>query len=312
MAHGNDGGGSLRIPAAWSGCFTVKPSRGRIPYGPVYTESWNGFAAEGTITRSVRDCAAMLDATMGDTIGRRYTCPQPERSYLEETQHECRPLRIAVMEKTHDGQAFDPEHLEAVHQSARLLADLGHHIEYAAPSINIDALSVELYKTVAVDTLKVLNGIGAARGEPVRDDEIETLVKTFRDAGRDVTALEYANVNDLSMEAAHSFDSFMHQRYDLVMSPTMPVKPLKLGEIFNNDDSYDAFRADQNRCLNLTQVQNVTGQPAMSVPLHWSSDNLPIGIMFVAQYGDESTLFSLAAQLEKARPWWDKKPEGIL
>ena len=311
MAHGNDGGGSLRIPAAWSGAFTVKPSRGRIPYGPVYTESWLGFAAEGTITRSVRDCAAMLDATMGDPIGRRYSCVAPARSYLEETKHECRPLRIAVMEQTHAGQAFDPEHLDAVHKTAALLESLGHQVEYAAPKLNIEALSVELYKTVAVDTLKVINDLGDARGEPVRDDELETIVRSFRDAGRKVSALEYARINDLSMEAAYDFDHFMAGHYDLVLSPTMPMPPLKIGEIYRNEDSYEAFRVDQDRVLNLTMVQNVTGQPAMTVPLHWGSTGLPIGMMFVARYGDESTLFSLAAQLEKAQPWWDKKPAGL-
>jgi len=308
MAHGNDGGGSLRIPAAWSGAFTVKPSRGRLPGGPVQTEDWLGFATEGTITRSVRDCAAMMDATMGRETGSRYVAPQPERSYLAETERECRPLRIAVMHETHAGDEFHPHHRAAVHDTADLLSGLGHRVELAAPKIDIDALSIELYKTVAVSVCNVVDDIGKSMGREIADDELEVVVRTLRRRGRSVTGQEYARINDLSMEAAFRFDQFL-QDYDLLLSPTMAEPPLPIGEIYRHEDDYDAFRQHQDRYLNMTMVQNVTGQPAMSVPLCWSPDGLPIGMMFVARYGDESTLFALASQLEKARPWWDRRPE---
>lgn len=307
MAHGNDGGGSLRIPSAWSGAFTVKPSRGRLPDGPVYTEGWLGFATEGTITRSVRDCAAMMDATMGDELGSRYSCPQPLRPYLEETKDDCRPLRVAVMTATHEGEQFHPHHLEATTKTADLLSELGHHVEEAAPVIPLDNLSLQLYMTVAVDIANVLDSVAEMRGTPIADEELEAILAMFANRGRSVTAQQYAGINATSMEVAHAFADFQ-QSYDVVLSPTMPEPPLPIGEIYRHENDFDAFRRHQDQYLGLTQVQNVTGQPAMSIPLWQSSDNLPVGMMFVGRYGDESTLFSLAAQLERALPWWDRRP----
>ena len=308
MAHGNDGGGSLRIPAAWSGAFSVKPSRGRLPNGPVYTEGWLGFSAEGTITRSVRDCAAMMDATMGRELGSRYNAPQPARSYLEETKHECPPLKIAAMKETHTGEAFHSQHQEALENTMRLLTELGHNVEYAQPQLNVDQLADSLYKTVAVDTYALLEDMGDQRGAQISDNEIEMLIATFRNRGRTVTAKEYAAINQISMEAAYHFDHFL-ENYDLLLSPTTPQPAPEIGEIYTFENDFDKFQEHHDKYLNLTQVQNVTGQPAMSIPLQWSSEGLPVGMMFVAKYGDESTLFSLAAQLEKAQPWWNHKPK---
>jgi len=166
-----------------------------------------------------------------------------------------------------------------------------------------------LYKTVAVDLANVVDDIGEQRGHPVGDDEMELIVKTFVARGRTVSGQEYGRINDLSMETAYAVDEFM-QNYDLILSPTMPVPPLPLGEIYRHEADYEAFRVHQDEMLNMTMVQNVTGQPAATVPLWWSPDGLPVGMMFVARYGDESTLFSIAAQLEKAKPWAQMKPGG--
>lgn len=311
MAHGNDGGGSLRIPSAWCGAFTVKPSRGRVPNGPIYTESWMGFAVDGVITRSVRDSAAMLDAIAGPEVGSRYVAPPPDVPYLEQTRRSCDPLRVAVLERTHAGDPFDPEHLDATHGTADLLASLGHEVTVAErPSFDIDELSAALYDTVAVDLARFFGEVGDARGRPVGDDELEVVLVTLRARGRKVTAAQYARVNELSMEVAYAWDLYMAD-YDVVLSPTMPFPPLPIGEIYRHEEDYEAFRRHQDRHLNMTMVQNVTGQPAMNVPLWRSAAGLPIGMMFVARYGDESTLFSLAAQLEQANPWWDARPGAI-
>lgn len=308
MAHGNDGGGSLRIPAAWSGAFTVKPSRGRVPNGPVYTEDWLGFATEGVVTRSVRDCAAMLDALAGPETGSRYVAPPPPRSYLAETQRPAQNLRVGVLERDHYGTEFDREYLAATHRTADLLASLGHEVESTpSPEFDIDELSQQLFMTVAVDTVRFLRAVGEERGRPVDDAEIEVLPATIRAHGRTVTGEQYARTNDLSMEAAFAWDRFM-QRYDLVLSPTMTKPAPPNGEIYRHEDDLDAYRRDIDEYLNMTMVQNVTGQPAMSVPLWRSDSGMPIGMMFVARYGDESTLFSLAAQLEEAQPWRDVRP----
>ena len=310
LVHGNDGGGSLRIPAAWSGAFTVKPSRGRVPNGPTYTEIWMGFATDGVITRSVRDSAAMLDAISGRELGNRYVAPEPQRSYLEETKRPCSPLRIAMLERTHAGAEFDPDYLAATHRTAELLTSLGHHVETTpSPEFDVDALSVELYKTVAVDLARGFDAMGEARGKPLADDEVEDLLVTLANRGRTVTAAEYARVNELSQEVSYAWDVYM-QQFDLVLSPTMPGPPPPLGEIYRYEHDYEAFRVHQDSYLNMTMVQNVTGQPAMSVPLWQSPTGLPIGMMFVARYGDEPTLFSLAAQLEEAEPWWSRRPNN--
>lgn len=315
MAHGNDGGGSLRIPSAWSGAFTVKPSRGRVPNGPVYTEAWLGFATEGTITRSVRDCAAMMDATKGPEVGGRYVAPEPVRPYLEETTMACRPLRVAVMDRTHAGEAFHQDHADATTRTADLLVELGHHVESAAPAVPIEALAQALYRTVAVDVANVIDLIGSELGREVADEELETLIAGFRQRGLTISGQEYAAANQLSMECADAIDRFMvgagsepARGYDVLLSPTMPDPPPPIGEIYRNEADIDAFSHDHDRLLNMTMVQNVTGQPAMSVPLWTSETGLPIGMMFSARYGDESTLFALAAQLEQAAPWWERRP----
>jgi len=243
----------------------------------------------------------------GREIGVRYDAPQPARPYIEEVTGQCRPLRIAVAETTHAGDPFHPHHMQATRDTADLLSDLGHHVEVAAPVIDIDGLSRELYKTVAVDIANLLDDVEQARGTKILDEELESLAATFRERGTLITGKEYARVNELSMEAAYAADHFM-QEYDLILSPTMTVPPLLIGEIYRHEDDYDAFREHQDGLINMTMVQNVTGQPAASVPLWWSPDGLPIGMMFAARYGDESTLFAISSQLEAAMPWWDRRP----
>ena len=311
MASGSDGGGSLRLPSAWCGAFTIKPSRGRIPAGPPLTEEWFGMATFGHITRSVRDHAALMDATMGIALGSSYTAPQPKRSYLEEVQHECPPLRVAVQTQDHDGREFHPHHLAAVEETARLLEELGHNVEYAAPKIDIEELSNRLYDNVALSTQIAIKALGEQRGRPIDDDELEALIVSFRNRGRVATGPDILRVNELSMLVAYDFAVFM-QSYDVVVSATVSRPATEPGWVYRNETNLDEFRRDQNEILNMTQVQNFTGQPAASVPLCWSPDKQPVGIMLVGRYGDESTLYSLSAQLERAKPWWGRMPEGIL
>ncbi|NNC80459.1 MAG: amidase [Acidimicrobiales bacterium] len=308
MTHGNDGGGSLRIPAAWSGAFTVKPSRGRVPSGPIYTEGWMGFAVEGVITRSVRDCAAAMDAISGREVGVRYDAPSPARPYADEVTGECRPLRIAVLEATHSGEPFHPHHAQATRDTADLLIGLGHQVEAASPPVDTGRIVAELFKTVAVDVANLLDDVAQERGVPVTDDELEASVATFRRQGNIVAGKEYARVNEVSMETAYALDEFM-QNYDLILSPTMPGPPPPIGEVYRHENDAEALARHLDEFINMTMVQNVSGQPAASVPLWWSPDGLPIGMMFSARYGDESTLFSISGQLEQARPWWDKRPK---
>lgn len=311
-AHGNDGGGSLRIPAAWCGAFTVKPSRGRVPNGPVYTEFWMGFSADGVITRSVRDSAVLLDAIAGPETGSRYVAPSPQVPYSVGMRQPARPMRIAMLEQTHAGSDFDPEYLAATHRTAELLTSLGHLVESApSPAFDIEVLSRVLFATVSVDVARFFDGLGDGRGRPVDDDELEVLLAAMRTQGRAVTGADYARANDVSMEVAYAWDEYM-QRYDLVLSPTMTGPPPPIGEIYRHENDVEAYRCDLTEYLNMTMVQNVTGQPAMSVPLWWSESGLPIGMMFTARYGDESALFSLGAQLEEAQPWRAVRPPVAL
>ena len=307
MAHGNDGGGSLRIPASWCGCFTVKPSRGRIPMGPPSTEGWFGFSTEGTITRSVRDCAAMMDATMGIEPGGRYTAPAPPRSYLEETRHDCRSLRIAVMDKAYSGQPFHPDCAEGLAKTISILESLGHEIEFSAPKLDYERQQKILMSAIAIDIAQFYESMKDESGKPVPTGNIETLMHSYAQRGASLRALDAQEINNYAMELSLLAHNFM-QDYDVFLSPTLPVPAPLIGEAHKNAHDIDLFCEDTGAWADMTLVANFTGQPAMSVPLHWSADDLPIGMMFTASYGDESTLFSLAAQLEKARPWWNKKP----
>ncbi|MGH8458910.1 MAG: amidase, partial [Nevskiales bacterium] len=327
MAGANDGGGSIRIPAGICGLFGIKPGRGRTPWGPRYGELMHGAARNHILSRSVRDSAAMLDATHGPEIGSLYHITPPERPYMEEVGRDPGKLKIAFTTKSPIGTVVDPEAVKAVQDAARLLESLGHHIEEAEPDINGMQLAEDFIVmwfancAATVDEIKKQTGCGDS------GFELDTLAMVaFGHASRASEYVAgYLRWNDYSRKLGE-----FHQKYDLFMTPTMAMPPARIGEIATPHWQHIAMKIllalglsrvilksgmieqmvrENLKWVPFTQIGNLTGVPAMSVPLHWTAGGLPLGVHFVAAHGGEGLLFRLAAQLEKAKPWFNHVPE---
>ncbi len=308
-AHASDGGGSIRIPAACTGLFGMKPSRGRTPMGPWTTEGWNGQSCHHAVSRSVRDSAALLDATHGPEVGSRYEAPQPKGTYLEAARRDPGRLKIAVWTKAPNGTEGDAEAKAGIASTVKLLEDLGHHVEEAAPDLDGEALGKGLMMTVSAAMAMTMEARGKERGQPVREDEMEAVTARFVEFGNQIPMAELMKANQASITAALVFDHFMVDGgYDMILAPTLSRPPEKLGVLSLSPDDVDAYGDAVSTFAAWCPVFNQMGAPAMSVPLHWTSGNVPLGIMFGARCGHEEALFSLAGQLEQAAPWAHRRP----
>jgi amidase len=308
FAHGNDGGGSLRVPASCCGVFGFKPSRGLLPSGPMVGEGWAGLATAHAITLSVGDSAALLDATAGMDSGAPYAAPMPATSFSRATEQAPRPLKIALVSEMAPWPA-QPDALAALHHTSLLLESLGHHvIPVSLPIQTLEFLDAT-FDIIGSHTQGYLELLGQLRGVPVALDELEPRTRIIlRERGqlpatRYIAAVEY--MHRLGRVMAGFFET-----YDVILTPTLNSAPPLLGEQVLEDDSLslDDFIALSHRYSPYTALFNATGQPAMSVPLHWTAEGLPLGSHFAGRFGDEQTLFSLAAQLEHAQPWAGRRP----
>lgn len=308
-AHATDGGGSIRIPASCCGLFGVKPSRGRIPMGPTRTEGWGGLSANHAITRTVRDSAAIMDATQGPEPGSRYSAPTPDGTFLSQVGKAPGRLRIALMLTPMSGSPVDPEAVEAARAAARLCESLGHHVEEAAPNLDAAALGAASFtlsaSSIAADLLDRAKATGLVPGP----DLLEPITLAFFGYGQQTSGMDFARANNTMQSAAVTVAQFMSD-YDLILSPTLAAPPLELGKI-NLSPDVDFAQWGQRIAIfsPFTQLANMTGQPSMSVPLATSASGLPMGVMFTGRYGDEALLFRLAAQLERAAPWAGRRPQ---
>lgn len=308
MAQGSDGGGSIRIPASCNGLFGLKPSRGRIPTGPVATEIWFGLSVRHALTRSVRDSAALMDATAGTELGSRYTAPAPRTgSFLSELRATRQKLRIALMLTEPSGLPLDVECLTAALSAAKLCESLGHHVEEAAPALDVASVRAGFTSVVTCAIAQIVRDRGLERNSPVCADEVDSVPWWFNEQGKKLSALMLTDANSAFQNAAFTMAQFM-TRFDVVLSPTLAKPPIKLGELNNAAVDAPALRKQMTAFSPFTSIANATGQPAMSVPLHWSASGMPVGVMFMGRYGDEGTLFRLAAQLEQAQPWANRRP----
>jgi amidase len=328
MAHASDGGGSIRIPASANGLFGLKPTRARTPSGPVFGESWFGLSTAHALTRSVRDSAALLDATHGPEAGDPYAAPAPPRPFLDEVGANPGQLWIAVTAEPLFGSgSIDPECTQAVHDAGRLLESLGHRVSYVEVPIPRESL-MEAFLTLAAAQAAVLLRWSAELAGKRRPDpaDYETLTWVLAAVGRRLTAEDMAAAMVEVRNAGRQLARF-HEEFDVLVTPTLAREPWPHREL--------APTAMENRLLEglrrapvtpalmatfrllsghviepipNTPLFNITGQPAMSVPLHWSAEGLPVGVQFAARFGDEATLLRLAAQLEQARPWFDRNP----
>jgi amidase len=308
IAHANDGGGSIRIPAASCGLVGLKPTRGRTPVGPLAGDPLHGMAIEHIVSRSVRDSAAMLDAVEGPGIGDRFVIPRPRRSYLDEVSTAPRRLRIAISTDGRKYGSVDSECAEAVREAARLCASLGHDVEEARPDFDDEAFhDVNVVYWCSSLAGGITRFAHALRRQP-SPDNLEATVWTCFQHGLALKATDIELAHFHTNLICRSVGGFF-ARFDVLLTPTLRTPPLKLGMLNANDADMTAAGWIE-ACMRIapfTALYNLTGQPAISLPLAESLDGLPIGIQFAAPYGDEATLFNLAGQLETAAPWSHRK-----
>ncbi|RZU37101.1 amidase [Fluviicoccus keumensis] len=324
MASGGDGGGSLRIPASCCGLVGFKATRGRNPHGPAVSEPWFGQVQEGVISRSVRDTAAMLDATHGPDQGALYAAPSYSGRFLDEVSVAPGRLRIAWTAEPllRDG-VMEPECLKGLEATVRLLESLGHEVVEAAPVLDKQALAEGYLLRIAAATAGEVGEAERTLGRRLTLDDFETETWSLVRLGQSFTAGALDNANRLIYGQLRRFDAFM-QGYDVFLTPTLASPPPGFGEFrLKGAEKWLAplakrfpvgplvhllpiltRLAEQNfRWVTSTPVMNMSGHPSVSLPLHWTTDNLPVGMMFTGRFGDEATLFRLAGQLEKASPW---------
>jgi Asp-tRNA(Asn)/Glu-tRNA(Gln) amidotransferase A subunit family amidase len=306
VAHATDGGGSIRIPAAQCGLFGLKPSRGRVSLAPDAGEGWGGLSAAHVVSRTVRDSALLLDCTAGLEPGDPYAAPSPERPFVETVAHPPRRLRIALMLKDHRGVDLHPECRKAVAGAAELCASLGHVVEEADPELDLVALRPLHARIAAVNTARSCAMRWKALGREPNEDDVEAVTWALYQNGLKVGGVEYLEAIAAAHAAGRKLGTFL-RRYDVILTTTLAGPPPKLGYFDQNGD-VQTFTERVAEYLSVTPLHNATGTPAMSVPLHWTADGLPVGVHFAGRYGDESTLLALAAELEAAQPWFDRVP----
>ncbi|MBS0469410.1 MAG: amidase [Proteobacteria bacterium] len=308
VVHGSDGGGSLRIPAAHCGVFGLKPSRGRTPGGPQVLEGSLGLSAHHVISRSVRDSALLLDLTSGPEAGSRVTPPGGARgSYLAALTEAPRKLRIAVWRKNYFGVPVHPDCLAALDAAAKVCETLGHSLEEKMPELPVQEIYAGMGPAMGAGMLYTVSQREKQLGRAVREDEMEPLDWATLQQARKATAQQLYAARLGFDRAAQLIDAFFGQ-YDLVLSPTTAVPAQKLG-VLTLDQPFESYARQAMASSAFTSLFNISGHPAMSVPAHWTADNLPVGAHFVAPYGREDRLLALAAQLEQAMPWAQRMPD---
>ncbi|NQY13548.1 MAG: amidase [Henriciella sp.] len=309
LAHASDGGGSIRIPAGCTGLFGMKPSRGRTPMGPATTEGWNGQSTVHAVSRSVRDSAALLDATHGREVGSRYVAPEPDSTFLSALERDPKPLKIALWTNAPNGTRPDPDAQAGLDATRKLLEDLGHVVEEAGPDLDGDVLGKSLMVTVSAAIAMVMEARGEALGRQLGPDDMEPVTARFVELGNSIPMKELMKATQASITAGLQYEHFLVDGgYDMVLSPTMSRVPDKIGVLSLNPDDMDAYTQAVTTFAPWCAISNQAGSPAMSVPLHWTAENLPIGMMFGARCGNEWELYQLAGQLERAAPWAHKRP----
>jgi amidase len=331
MAGAADGGGSIRIPAAYCGLFGLRPSRGRVPSGPACGEVWEGASSDHALTRSVRDSARLLDAICGADIGAPVVIAPPERPFAEEVQREPGRLRIGFSTDSPLGTPVHPEYVAAVRRTAEHLAALGHAVESAQPQVDGQALARSFMSMYFGQTAFALANARRLTGAGAAGFELDTRVLAL--LGRTISACEYVTERERWNDYARALGTF-HERYDLYLIPSCAQPPNRLGQLDTpplqrlgarlvlalgagrlllKSGMVDQLATANMQRVPFTQLSNLTGTPSMSVPLHWApaepgGAEMPFGVQFVARNGDEATLFRLAAQLEQTMPWRDRRP----
>ena len=326
LGHGGDGGGSLRIPASACGLVGLKATRGRIPVGPDMGEGWGGYVQWGVVSRSVRDTAAVLDVMAGAMPGDPYGVAPPPQPFAAEVGCDPGKLRVGFSARSLFGKDTDPECKRATEATAKLLAELGHHVEEAAPVFDRERLSTAFLTQVAIGVAAEIEDMERWTGRRATANQFEAATWFMNQVGHTLTGLDLQHARDAMHEASRQLADY-HRRFDLFLGPTLAHPPVRIGEL--GLKSIERFGLGALRAVPVgralravlaqlaatqfettpnTQLFNQTGQPAISLPLHHTAAGLPIGVQLAAPMGDEATLLRVAAQLETARPWIGRRP----
>jgi amidase len=303
IAHGNDGGGSIRTPAACCGVYGLKPSRGRVPMGPGRGEGWGGLAAEGVLSRTVRDTAAALDAMSGSEPGAPYAAPAAPHSYLSVlSQAFERPLRIGMWTTAWDDIEVDPECIFALKRAAPLIQAAGHEVfEVPVPELDYAGLIESHIQVLAANIVVSVNSV--TRGRIIKDwqHKLEPAILDGYHLGRTLTAEQYIGAINAFHRIGRQLERHMAD-VDIILAPVLTRLPARLGEFTTRTD-FRTFRRNVARYTTFLAITNASGQPAASVPLHWTESGLPVGVQLIGHFGREDQVLQLSAQLEAAAPW---------
>ncbi len=308
FAHAVDGGGSLRIPASCCGLFGLKPTRGRLPMGPEVGDVMHGLVGEHALTRTVRDSAALLDATEGPDVGAPYAAPPKARPFLQEVSTPPGSLRIAVATRPSTGTSVHPECLAAVESTTRLLGELGHTVVEGSLQVPEEEPLGQAFIVVwSAGVVHALDEWARLTGREPTEEDVEPLTWALYELGRSQSVSRYLQAHAALQRAARAF-SAKWEDVDVWLTPTLAEPPPPLGafEPPRVEPLEPLFRA--TLFCPFTPLANITGQPAMSVPLYWTREGLPVGVQCIGRFGDEATLLRLAGQLESALPWSGRRP----
>ena len=306
MAHASDAFGSIRAPAACCGLVGLKPTRSRNTFAPFFGEGMGGLATEHAVSLTLRDSAALLDATRGSGLGDPYVAPLPARAFLEEIGADAGKLRIAWTTKAPNGALVDTACLQALERTASLCAELGHHVEECDPEID-GAAVVPTFLTLASTNMAVNLAAHPTTGQPARPDQVERVSWLTAEHGRKASAADYMR----AVQAAHRIGRQMatfHSDWDVLLTPALASAPAKLGWINTATDDLQEYWRRVFAFSPFTVWCNLSGQPALMLPVGQDSDGIPMASQLIGRYGDEATLFRLGSQLEAARPWFNRKP----
>ncbi len=306
IAHGSDGGGSIRVPASVCGLVGLKPTRARTPSGPLRGEGWAGLSSHHVITRTVRDCAAMLDATAGEEAGDPYQVAVPQRPFLAELNMPPGSLRVGMNTTRLDGTAADPEVIEAMAEVVTLLEGLGHRVDTYRPDISLSDVGRHFGSIVASNVAYTLRLRADELGRVPTASDVERLTWYFYELGQTAKSVDYVAASVFAQQLGRQM-ARLHERFDVLLGPTCTVPAMSLGTVNMNGD-IAAHTEALRRFVPSIAIYNMTGQPSISLPLSWSAQGVPIGSMFTAAFGQEALLFRLASELEQARPWKHRWP----
>ena len=308
VAHASDGGGSIRIPASCCGLFGMKPTRGRVPLAPDKGESWSGMSCQHVVSRSVRDSALFLDVARGPALGDPYWAPPLSAPYVDEIVQDPGQLKIAFTIVPPSGNEVDLECIAATHNAAKLCESLGHRVEESGPQFDTELFSNSVATIIniciATDVQNRLSGLG----RELTEADLETITSIVARRGSSLSGTDYVKAVQ-GMHAIGRQVAPFFQSHDILLSPVLLKPPIPLGILDMTTDKPQEYGSNLGSFFGFTNLFNATGQPSMSVPLHWTADGLPVGLQFTASFGNEALLFRLAAQLEQAQPWREKRPD---